>query len=137
VFAPRADDAHVLLVDVDRGILFWGLAQDDVERPLTRMRKYSLVASGARKVGREAKPPLKLGAYPEHGGDPDSIQFFQMAGLDYLSCSPYRVPIARVAASRIFPGLSAFLGAAVVRSWFQLERPKWNHGDPDSAWRAA
>jgi pyruvate,orthophosphate dikinase len=45
-------------------------------------------------------PPLKLGACGEHGGDPDSIQFFQMAGLDYVSCSPYRVPVARVAAAQ-------------------------------------
>ena len=51
-------------------------------------------------VGREAKPELKLGICGEHGGDPDSIAFFQMAGLDYVSCSPYRVPIARVAAAQ-------------------------------------
>jgi len=51
-------------------------------------------------VGREAKPDLKLGICGEHGGDPDSIGFFQLAGLDYVSCSPYRVPIARVAAAQ-------------------------------------
>jgi pyruvate,orthophosphate dikinase len=51
-------------------------------------------------VGREAKPDLKLGICGEHGGDPESIAFFQMAGLDYVSCSPYRVPIARVAAAQ-------------------------------------
>jgi pyruvate,orthophosphate dikinase len=51
-------------------------------------------------VGREAKPELKLGICGEHGGDPESIEFFHMAGLDYVSCSPYRVPIARVAAAR-------------------------------------
>ena len=51
-------------------------------------------------VGREAKPALKLGVCGEHGGDPDSIGFFDMAGLDYVSCSPYRVPIARVAAAQ-------------------------------------
>jgi pyruvate,orthophosphate dikinase len=51
-------------------------------------------------VGREAKPDLKLGICGEHGGDPDSIAFFQMAGLDYVSCSPYRVPVARVAAAQ-------------------------------------
>jgi pyruvate, orthophosphate dikinase len=51
-------------------------------------------------VGREAKPDLKLGVCGEHGGDPESIAFFQMAGLDYVSCSPYRVPIARVAAAQ-------------------------------------
>jgi pyruvate,orthophosphate dikinase len=51
-------------------------------------------------AGREAKPDLKLGICGEHGGDPASIAFFQMAGLDYVSCSPYRVPIARVAAAQ-------------------------------------
>jgi pyruvate,orthophosphate dikinase len=43
---------------------------------------------------------LKLGICGEHGGDPTSIGFFHMAGLDYVSCSPYRVPIARVAAAQ-------------------------------------
>jgi pyruvate, orthophosphate dikinase len=51
-------------------------------------------------VGREAKPELGLGICGEHGGDPESIAFFQLAGLDYVSCSPYRVPIARVAAAQ-------------------------------------
>jgi pyruvate,orthophosphate dikinase len=51
-------------------------------------------------TGREAKADLKLGICGEHGGDPDSIAFFHMAGLDYVSCSPYRVPIARVAAAQ-------------------------------------
>ena len=51
-------------------------------------------------TGREQKPDLKLGICGEHGGDPESIGFFQMAGLDYVSCSPYRVPIARVAAAQ-------------------------------------
>jgi pyruvate,orthophosphate dikinase len=51
-------------------------------------------------VGREAHPGLKLGICGEHGGDPESIDFFHMAGLDYVSCSPYRVPIARMAAAQ-------------------------------------
>jgi pyruvate, orthophosphate dikinase len=51
-------------------------------------------------TGREAKAHLKLGICGEHGGDPESIGFFDMAGLDYVSCSPYRVPIARVAAAQ-------------------------------------
>jgi pyruvate,orthophosphate dikinase len=51
-------------------------------------------------TGREAKPELGLGICGEHGGDPDSIAFFQLAGLDYVSCSPYRVPVARVAAAQ-------------------------------------
>ena len=50
--------------------------------------------------GARQKPDLKLGICGEHGGDPDSIGFFQIAGLDYVSCSPYRVPIARVAAAQ-------------------------------------
>lgn len=51
-------------------------------------------------VGREGHPGLKLGICGEHGGDPESIAFFDMAGLDYVSCSPYRVPIARLAAAQ-------------------------------------
>jgi pyruvate,orthophosphate dikinase len=51
-------------------------------------------------VGREAHPELKLGICGEHGGDPDSIAFFEMAGLDYVSCSPLRIPIARIAAAQ-------------------------------------
>jgi pyruvate, orthophosphate dikinase len=51
-------------------------------------------------TGREEKPELELGICGEHGGDPESIAFFQLAGLDYVSCSPYRVPIARVAAAQ-------------------------------------
>jgi pyruvate,orthophosphate dikinase len=51
-------------------------------------------------VGRERKASLKLGICGEHGGDPESIAFFHMAGLDYVSCSPFRVPIARVAAAQ-------------------------------------
>ncbi len=51
-------------------------------------------------VGREARPSLKLGVCGEHGGDPESITFFDRAGLDYVSCSPFRVPIARIAAAQ-------------------------------------
>jgi pyruvate,orthophosphate dikinase len=51
-------------------------------------------------LGRTAKPGLKLGVCGEHGGDPDSVAFFHRSGLDYVSCSPYRVPIARVAAAQ-------------------------------------
>jgi pyruvate,orthophosphate dikinase len=51
-------------------------------------------------VGREAHPGLKLGICGEHGGEPDSIEFFHEAGLDYVSCSPFRVPIARIAAAQ-------------------------------------
>jgi pyruvate, orthophosphate dikinase len=50
--------------------------------------------------GRAARSDIKLGICGEHGGDPASIAFFDAAGLDYVSCSPYRVPIARLAAAR-------------------------------------
>ena len=50
--------------------------------------------------GRAARPGLEVGICGEHGGDPRSIQFFDRAGLDYVSCSPFRVPIARVAAAQ-------------------------------------
>ena len=58
-----------------------------------------LVAVGTTR-GREGKPGLKIGVCGEHGGDPDSVAFFDRIGLDYVSCSPYRVPIARVAAAQ-------------------------------------
>jgi len=51
-------------------------------------------------LGRQRKPDLKLGVCGEHGGDPDSIDFLHSSGIDYVSCSPYRVPIARVAAAQ-------------------------------------
>jgi pyruvate,orthophosphate dikinase len=51
-------------------------------------------------LGRTRKPELKLGVCGEHGGDPDSIDFLHNSGIDYVSCSPYRVPIARVAAAQ-------------------------------------
>ncbi|MDQ4132703.1 MAG: pyruvate, phosphate dikinase [Actinomycetota bacterium] len=53
----------------------------------------------ASRLGRAARPDLKLGVCGEHGGDPDSIALFHEAGLDYVSCSPYRVPVARLAAA--------------------------------------
>jgi pyruvate,orthophosphate dikinase len=51
-------------------------------------------------LGRKAKPEITLGVCGEHGGDPDSIDFFHHSGIDYVSCSPYRVPVARVAAAQ-------------------------------------
>jgi pyruvate,orthophosphate dikinase len=71
-----------------------------------------LVRMGAW-LGRKVNPSLKLGVCGEHGGDPDSIDFFHHSGIDYVSCSPYRVPVARVAAAQ-----------AAVRDV-----------DPDLAWR--
>jgi pyruvate, orthophosphate dikinase len=61
----------------------------------------------AAKRGRATQPDLKLGICGEHGGDPDSIAFCHAVGLDYVSCSPYRVPIARLAAAQ-----AALFGAA-------------------------
>jgi pyruvate,orthophosphate dikinase len=58
-----------------------------------------LVRMGAW-LGRKVKSELKLGVCGEHGGDPDSIEFFHHSGIDYVSCSPYRVPVARVAAAQ-------------------------------------
>lgn len=58
-----------------------------------------LVRVGTER-GRKAKPGLKIGICGEHGGDPDSIAFFDEVGLDYVSCSPFRVPIARLAAAQ-------------------------------------
>jgi len=54
----------------------------------------------AAERGRRTRPDLKLGICGEHGGDPDSIRFWHLAGLDYVSCSPFRVPIARLAAAQ-------------------------------------
>jgi pyruvate,orthophosphate dikinase len=54
----------------------------------------------AASRGRKTRPDLKLGICGEHGGDPDSIAFCEAAGLDYVSCSPFRVPVARLAAAQ-------------------------------------
>ena len=58
----------------------------------------------AVKKGRSVKPTLKIGVCGEHGGDPASVRFFNKAGLDYVSCSPYRVPVARLAAAQAAVG---------------------------------
>jgi len=57
-----------------------------------------LVKMAAQK-GRQARKGLKLGICGEHGGDPSTIEFCHQIGLDYVSCSPFRVPIARLAAA--------------------------------------
>jgi pyruvate,orthophosphate dikinase len=54
----------------------------------------------AAEKGRTARPGIKLGICGEHGGDPASIRFCEEVGLDYVSCSPFRVPIARLAAAQ-------------------------------------
>jgi pyruvate,orthophosphate dikinase len=58
------------------------------------------LVTDAVERGRATRPDLKLGVCGEHGGDPESIDFFYRAGLDYVSCSPFRVPIARLAAAQ-------------------------------------
>jgi pyruvate,orthophosphate dikinase len=54
----------------------------------------------AVEKGRSSRPKIKLGICGEHGGDPDSVKFCHRLGLDYVSCSPFRVPIARLAAAQ-------------------------------------
>jgi pyruvate,orthophosphate dikinase len=54
----------------------------------------------AKERGSKARPGIKIGVCGEHGGDPASIRFFAEVGLDYVSCSPFRVPIARLAAAQ-------------------------------------
>ena len=54
----------------------------------------------AVKLGRETNPNLEIGICGEHGGEPSSVEFCYRVGMDYVSCSPYRVPIARLAAAQ-------------------------------------
>ena len=95
----------------------WGFSRDDVEasffaayldlgvfgvspfETLDRDGVGSLVRT-ASAAGRAANPALHLGVCGEHGGDPDSVHFFHEVGLDYVSCSPFRVPVARLEAAR-------------------------------------
>ncbi|MDQ2837658.1 MAG: pyruvate, phosphate dikinase [Actinomycetota bacterium] len=95
----------------------WGFSRDDVEaaffshylekgifgvspfESIDREGVGELVRIGAER-GREVRPQLKLGVCGEHGGDPDSVHFFDEVGLDYVSCSPFRVPVARLEAGR-------------------------------------
>ena len=95
----------------------WGFSRDDVEASFftTYLEKgifgvspfetidrdgVGALVRTAVQAGREARPDLKLGVCGEHGGDPDSVHFFHEAGLDYVSCSPFRVPVARLEAGR-------------------------------------
>jgi pyruvate, orthophosphate dikinase len=90
----RDDAGKFLPAYVESGILakdpFVSLDQEGVGQ---------LIAS-AVAGGRKTRPNIKLGVCGEHGGDPASIRFFEAAGLDYVSCSPFRVPIARLAAAQ-------------------------------------
>ncbi len=90
----RDDMGTFLPVYIAEGIL--------PEDPFSSLDQYGvgeLVAIGTRR-GREVKPNLKVGICGEHGGDPRSIEFFNHVGLDYVSCSPFRVPVARLAAAQ-------------------------------------
>jgi len=94
----------------------FGLSRDDAGRFLSHYIEHGLLdkdpfvsldASGVGQLveigvnkGRQARKGLKIGVCGEHGGDPASIRFFHAVGLDYVSCSPYRVPIARLAAAQ-------------------------------------
>ena len=94
-FGFSRDDIGKFLKDYqDRGIL----TRDPFET-LDTEGVGALVRIGVEK-GRGARPKLKLGVCGEHGGDPASIDFFEDAGLDYVSASPYRVPTARLAAAQ-------------------------------------
>jgi pyruvate,orthophosphate dikinase len=90
------DDAQgtFLPVYLDKGIL-----NDDPFYTLDVEGVGLLVEIGVEK-GRKANPRLKIGICGEHGGEPRSIYFFHRVGLDYVSCSPYRIPVARLAAAR-------------------------------------
>ncbi|NMB46303.1 MAG: pyruvate, phosphate dikinase [Firmicutes bacterium] len=94
-FGYSRDDAGKFLpVYLDQGVL-----EKDPFQTLDQEGVGQLVEIGAKK-GRSAKTKLGLGVCGEHGGDPASVIFFHKAGLDYVSCSPYRVPIARLAAAQ-------------------------------------
>jgi pyruvate,orthophosphate dikinase len=69
-----------------------------------------LIKMGVER-GRATRPNLKVGICGEHGGDPASIAFCETAGLDYVSCSPYRVPIARLAAAQAALGQASAAAA--------------------------
>ncbi len=76
-----------------------GIMPQDPFQHIDRDGVGSLVRTAAR-LGRTARADLHLGVCGEHGGDPDSIDFFEEVGLDYVSCSPFRIPIARLAAAQ-------------------------------------
>ncbi|XP_021803206.1 pyruvate, phosphate dikinase, chloroplastic-like [Prunus avium] len=77
-----------------------GLLQNDPFEVLDQSGVGQLIKMATEK-GRAARPSLKVGICGEHGGEPSSVAFFAEAGLDYVSCSPFRVPIARLAAAQV------------------------------------
>jgi pyruvate,orthophosphate dikinase len=90
----RDDSGTFLPLYVDRGIL-----PADPFAVLDQTGIGELVRIAVEK-GRRARPGLKIGICGEHGGEPSSVAFCHRVGLDYVSCSPYRVPIARLAAAQ-------------------------------------
>ncbi len=94
-FGYSRDDAGKFLpVYLDQGVL-----KEDPFQVLDQEGVGQLVELGVQR-GRSTKPELKIGICGEHGGEPSSVEFFHRTGLDYVSCSPYRVPIARLAAAQ-------------------------------------
>ena len=94
-FGYSRDDINTFLPDyLQRDIL-----PEDPFQSLDQTGVAQLVTMGIEK-GRSVKPKLKIGICGEHGGDPKSVHFCHRAGLDYVSCSPFRVPIARLAAAQ-------------------------------------
>ena len=89
------DDSASFLPDYQRA----GIFEHDPFATLDQEGVGELVAIGVER-GRKVRPDLKVGICGEHGGDPASISFCESVGLDYVSCSPYRVPIARLAAAQ-------------------------------------
>ena len=95
--------------DAGKFLLYYqehGLIEKDPFVTLDAIGVGLLVEIGVKK-GRSVKPKLKIGVCGEHGGDPASIAFFNEVGLDYVSCSPFRVPVDRLAAAQ-----AALIGAA-------------------------
>ena len=93
-FGFSRDDAGAFLNDYYEKKIF----ESDPFAKLDQIGVGKLVRMAA-EAGREARPEIKLGICGEHGGDPSTIDFCHRVGLNYVSCSPFRVPIARLAAA--------------------------------------